>query len=468
MKDTIFDIENFKNEGHKLIDFISKELEISKNSENQKTIKYNSPNNELEFWQNDFNSNNNESISDFLKKVFSRSINFHSKGYVGHQVAVTAPITALTSALCAYMNNSTTVYELAMPGNAMEKVVINHLCEKYGYESGSTGIVTSGGSLGNLTALVNARNSYSLDENENDKLAIMVSKEAHYSVERACKIMGIRTENIIKIPANSDFSVKTELIEPLYKEATSKGLKVFCVVGCACTTSVGVFDNLDEIAAFTQKYNIWFHVDGAHGGAVIFSDKYKHLIKGIEKSDSLIVDFHKMMLVPPLSTAVLYNSKNKRLNEFSPKKALYLWQNQLSEDWYNSAKHTLECTKPVSILNTYILMKMYKDKIYEWNVDNLFSLGEKFAQMIKDEQNMELAVEPKSNIVCFRYIKNNVDLDKLNKEISEKLLEDGTFYVVSTMINNKFYHRITFMNPMTDENVLKAIIVKMKEFANEN
>lgn len=263
------------------------------------------------------------------------------------------------------MNNSTTVYELAMAANAMEKVVLSHMCEKYGYENGSSGIVTSGGSLGNLTALVNARNSYEINENNYDKLAIMVSSEAHYSVERACKIMGIKNENILKIPVNDDFSIKTEMLEPIYKTAIKNGLKIFCIVCCACTTSVGAFDDLEQIAEFAQKYNIWFHVDGAHGGAVIFSEKHKHLIKGIEKSDSLIVDFHKMMMVPPLSTAVLYNSKNKRLNEFSPKKALYLWQNQLNEDWYNSAKHTLECTKPISILNTYILMRMYKDKLYE-------------------------------------------------------------------------------------------------------
>lgn len=98
----------------------------------------------------------------------------------------------------------------------------------------------------------------------------------------------------------------------------------------------------------------------------------------------------------------------------------------------------------------------------------MFGLGEKFAQMIQQDKNIELAVEPTSNIVCFRYIKEDTDLDELNKIISEKLLEDGTFYVVSTIINNKFYHRITFMNPMTDELTLKSIILKIKSIANEN
>ena len=267
----------------------------------------------------------------------SPSVNFHSKGYVGHQVAVTLPVTALTSAMMAYMNNCTTVYELGMAGNAMEKVVISHLAEKFGYNKGATGFVASGGSMGNLTALVTARTSSGIEEKDYHRLAVMVSGEAHYSVERAAKIMGIRSENIIKVPAGEDFSIRSELLECTYQKAVSEGKIVFCVVGCACTTSVGAFDDLEKVADFAEQHQLWFHVDGAHGGAVIFSEKYKHLVKGIERSDSLIVDFHKMMMTPPLSTAIIYNAGNRKVNEFSPK-AAYLWQDQLSEEWWNTLR----------------------------------------------------------------------------------------------------------------------------------
>lgn len=117
-----------------------------------------------------------------------------------------------------------------------------------------------------------------------------------------------------------------------------------------------------------------------------------------------------MMLVPPLSTAIIYNAKNRKVNEFSPK-AAYLWQDQLSEEWYNSAKHTLECTKPITILHTYAIMRLYGDEIYRQNVDTLYDLGKQFAEMIKNEKNMELALEPCSNIVCFRYAADKADCD---------------------------------------------------------
>lgn len=398
-----------------------------------------------------------------MKSVASHSINFHNKGYVGHQVAVTLPLTALTSAMIGYLNNCTTVYELGMAGNAMEKVVIRHLAEKFGYDKRATGFVTSGGSMGNLTALVMARTSFGIREEDYHKLAVMVSAEAHYSVERAAKIMGIKSENILKVPVDEKCSIRTELLEEIYQQAISEGKIVYCIVGCACTTSVGAYDDLEAIADFAQKHQLWFHVDGAHGGAVIFSDKYKYLLKGIERSDSLILDFHKMMLVPPLSTAIIYNAGNRKVNEFSPK-AAYLWQDQLSEEWYNSAKHTLECTKPITILHTYAIMRMYGDEIYRQNVDTLYDLGRQFADMIKNEKNMELALEPCSNIVCFRFAAEGVDCDEVNKKIAEALLKDGSYYVVSTQVKGKFYLRITLMNPLTDRKCLEGLIAKLQDY----
>lgn len=458
--------DEFEKEAPKLIDMISRELKTSLSQTIPETIDRYSPEEQLRFWQEDFSSSDPVDLPSLMEKVMSRSINFHSKGYVGHQVAVTLPVTVLTSAMMAYMNNCTTVYELGMAGNAMEKVVISHLAEKFGYNKGATGFVASGGSMGNLTALVTARTSSGIEEKDYHRLAVMVSGEAHYSVERAAKIMGIQSENIIKVPVGDDFGIRTELLERTYQQAVSEGKIIFCVVGCACTTSVGAFDDLEAIADFAEQHQIWFHVDGAHGGAVIFSEKSKYLIHGIQRSDSLIVDFHKMMMTPPLSTAIIYNAGNRKVNEFSPK-AAYLWQDQLSEEWWNSAKHTLECTKPITILHTYAIMRLYGDEIYQQNVDTLFDMGKQFAEMIKAEKDMELALEPKSNIVCFRYMPEKADADEVNKKIAEKLLADGSYYVVSTMVHGKFYLRITIMNPFTDKTCLEKLIAKIKEIAGE-
>lgn len=459
-----YSAEKFRKDAQQMIELIADELEDLQTSAGKKTIDRKSPQEQLAFWNNEFASENICSLSELSQKIMQHSIHFHNKGYMGHQVAVTLPLTALTSALIGYMNNCTTVYELGMAGNAMEKVVISHMAEKYGYDKRATGFITSGGSMGNLTALVTARTSSGVPETDYHKLAVMVSEEAHYSVERAAKIMGIQSDCIIKIPTDKDFSIRTDLMESYYEKALSQGKIVFCVVGCACTTSVGAHDNLEALADFTEKHHIWFHVDGAHGGAAIFSDKYKYLLKGIERSNSLIVDFHKMMMTPPLSTAVIYNAGNQKINEFSPK-AAYLWQDQLSEEWWNSAKHTLECTKPLTVIHTYAIMRLYGDEIYRQNVDTLYDLGKEFAGLIKSQDDMELALEPSSNIVCFRLVPNCGDVNELNKKIAEELLKDGTYYSVGTLIRGEFYLRVTLMNPLTETAELTGFLQKVREAA---
>lgn len=279
--------------------------------------------------------------------------------------------------------------------------------------------------------------------------------------------MGIQSDHIIKVPTGDDFAIRTDLMENHFEKTVSDGKIMFCVVGCACTTSVGAHDNLEAIADFAKKRNIWFHVDGAHGGAAIFSEKYKYLLKEIEHSDSLIVDFHKMMMTPPLSTAVIYNAGNRKISEFSPK-AAYLWQDQLSEEWWNSAKHTLECPKPLTVIHTFAIMRLYGDEIYRQNLDTLYDLGKEFAELIKTQNDMQLALEPSSNIVCFRYISDSGDIDKANKTIAEELLKDGTFYTVSTSIREEFYLRVTFMNLITRTEELNGLLNPIRNIANRN
>ena len=460
----VYSEEAFQRDGHKLIDIIAAELKNSRDTESPHTIRWQSPEEQLRFWQDELSGPAPAGLPELAEKILSHSINFHSKGYMGHQVAVPAPVTALTSALIAYMSNCTTVYELGMVGNAMEKVVITHLAETYGYGPGATGVITSGGSMGNLTALVTARTSSGIEEQDYYRLAVMVSAEAHYSVERAARVMGIRSENIIKVPAGHDFAIRTDLLEEYYQKAVSDGKLVFCVVGCACTTSVGAYDDLDAMAGFSQAHSIWFHVDGAHGGAAIFSEKYRHLLHGIQRSDSLIVDFHKMMMAPALSTAVIYNAGRRTINEFSPK-AAYPWQDQLSEEWYNSAKHTMECTKPLTIISTYAILRLYGNDIYRQNVDTLYDMGMDFAELIKRQENMELAMEPTSNIVCFRYLPARGNADEINRIISEELMRDGTYYIVNTRIRGRYYMRVALMNPLTGRTDLEGLLDMIQKTA---
>jgi len=455
-----FSPEDFRANGHKLIDMLADQLSKSQSTNPDHTILRETPDDQLKFWQDDLNSSLLDDPGELFKDMLSRSINLYSRRCMGHQVPPPAPAAVLGSLLSGFLNNGSAVYEMGMTGNALEKIVTESLAQKFGLGADASGFVTSGGTLGNLTVLLAARAAvtdvwdHGLAGHNN--LAIMVSEESHYSVDRAARIMGLGSEGIIKVPVNNKYQLRTDLLDEYLEKAERSGKKVFCIIGCACSTSTGAYDDLRAIGAFAKKHNIWLHVDGAHGAAAIYSLQYKTLLDGIELADSVIIDFHKMMLTPSLSTAVIYKRGSDSYKTFA-QKAQYLWADQEKEEWHNSGKRTFECTKPMSILSIYTLMRMYGDELFEENIETLFSLAREFAALIKSNKNFELACEPQSNIVCFKYVSKKLAED-VNKKILQHLIADGRYYIVSTTINENSYLRTAIMNPLTRISELAGLL----------
>jgi L-2,4-diaminobutyrate decarboxylase len=467
--DKAYQTENFRKQGHALIDMMADYLsETASDREEVQAIPWKSPEDQLDYWQQDFSKPSKADPLNLFKDVMDRSIQVHRKRYLGHQTTPTLPVTVLSTALTALLNQGMGVYEMGMVGNTLEKVLTEHLAQRLGFSREASGFITSGGSLGNLTALLAARavttdiwhNGYE----DGQQLAVMVSEEAHYCIDRSARIMGLGASGIIKVPVNEKFQMRTELLEKYYQQALSEGKQVISVIGCAGTTSTGSYDDLRAIAAFSRKYNIWFHVDGAHGAPAAFSPKYRHLVAGIEEADSVVVDYHKMMMTPSLSTAVLFKRGGDAYKTFS-QRAQYLWTDQNTEEWYNGGKRTFECTKAMSALNVYTIYRTYGEEIFQQNIERLYGLAMKFAEMIKKNRSLELAYEPQCNIVCFRFSTVEGDLSKLNLAIRQSLLEEGRFYIVQTVLNGELYLRVSLMNPLSTEQELQELLLAIEEKA---
>ena len=346
---------------------------------------------------------------------------------------------------------------MGMASNALEKIVTDFVAQHIGYDKNACGILTSGGTLANLTALLAARRIKASNdvwnEGHKEKLAIMVSEEAHYCIDRAARIMGLGSSGIIKIPVDDNFRIKTDVLEEYLQKAKSNRIKVIAIVGCASSTATGSYDDLDVIASFAKKNDLWFHVDGAHGGAVVFSKKYQYLANGIHKADSVVIDFHKLLMTPALNTALIFKRSSDNYKVFE-QKAQYLWDSQSTEEWYNSGKRTFECTKLMMSIKVYSILKAHGTDIFEKNVDRLYDMGVSFSAMIKERSDFELAIQPQANIVNFRYVGNKEvgkGYNQINDDIRQQLLEEGKFYIVKTTIGTKRYLRVSIMNPMTTE-----------------
>ena len=242
---------------------------------------------------------------------------------------------------------------------------------------------------------------------------------------------------------------------------------MFALVGCAPSTATGIYDDIDNMQLFASKFGIWFHIDAAHGGAAIFSSKYKSLLKGSENADSITIDGHKMMMMPGITTALLYRNGQNSHNTFK-QKADYLLEESEDEDWYNLAKRTFECTKHMMSLHWFVVLKFYGAEIFDDFVTRLYDLAGVFAGLIEEDPEFELAVSPMSNIVCFRYSgssPSNITQNELNKMIRQRVLETGTYYIVQTRLGKHQYLRSTIMNPFSTADHFKGLLSHIKELA---
>jgi L-2,4-diaminobutyrate decarboxylase len=463
-----FDPEHFRTTGHELIDILADYLN-RKTTGNGKVLSWKDPAEQLKSWRN--NLYDQQSTAELFTEILDHSISIHHPKYIGHQVGPTMPVAALADLLGALLNNGMAIYEMGAAGSAIEKVVIDIMLKQAGYGENADGFMTSGGTLANLTALLAARKAQAKTDiwtkGNTQKLAVMVSGEAHYCVDRSLRIMGFGSDGIIEIPVNNNFSMDTTMLEPKLLEAKSKGIMVIAVVGSAPSTATGMYDDLEAIATFCKKHSLWFHVDGAHGGAVIFSEKYKHLAKSIEKADSVVIDAHKMLMAPALSTFLLFRNKIHSYANFS-QKAQYLWEKQDEEEWFNYAKRTFECTKLLMCVKFYAIIKTYGTGVFDDFVTQQYDMGKILAGKIQQRKNLELFLEPDSNIVCFRYLKPGMEddsLNSLNGAIRKKLLEQGEFYIVQTRLKEVIWFRLTIMSPFTTPETFDALLDRIESLA---
>jgi L-2,4-diaminobutyrate decarboxylase len=462
-----YNFDDFEDQGKKLLEQLTQYLKRAQSPDANAT-NWLEPNEELRYWQNyqfgDLNS--------FVADLLDHSIHLHNPKYMGHQVAVPAPISVLSNLISGLLNNGMAVYEMGQAATAIERVVVELFCQTVGYDENANGIMTSGGTLANLTALLAARGALKgsdiWQQGCQQKLAVLVSSQAHYSIDRAARVMGFGDAGVVLVPVDAGFAMDMAALENSYIKATQAGYHVMAIVGSACSTATGIYDDLTAIATFCQLHGAWFHVDGAHGAAAIFSKQYKYLLKGLQQADSIIIDTHKMMMTPALSTVILFKDKVSGSQTFH-QKAQYLFSEQgIDEQWYNSGLRTFECTKLMMCLKFYVLWKTYGIEIFAENIDCLYGLATIFATMLEQHPQFELALAPQSNIVCFRYVTDGLDekqLDELNQSIRQKLLQDSEFYIVQTVLNNQNYLRVTLMNPLTTTIHLQQLLDKIELFA---
>jgi L-2,4-diaminobutyrate decarboxylase len=406
-----------------------------------------------------------------VRETLDRGQNMHHPHYVGHQVPAPVPLAGLFDLVGSVTNQVMAIYEMGPWATAVEHAVVDAVGERLGFAANSfSGLVTSGGTLANLTGLLAARNVVLGDSwttgmpSSGPAPVIVAHADAHYSVTRSAGILGLGTNQIVSADLDDRRRMDANRLDDTLRELRSRGVPIVAVSGAACATPVGAFDPILEIVDVCRRHEVWLHIDAAHGGALAFSARHRHLVAGIEQADTVVCDAHKMMFMPALCALLFYRNPTHRLAAFQ-QEAPYLFDPLVPElSQYDSGVANLECTKRAAALGVWGVWSLLGPQIFADMVDVTMETARRFYELLLEAEDFETLHEPQCNIVAFRYLPSGLEgattqqVDQFQLRLRRRVIESGEFYLVQSRIDGRPVLRTTIMNPLTTHDDMRNLI----------
>ncbi|MBL9018400.1 MAG: pyridoxal-dependent decarboxylase [Myxococcales bacterium] len=387
---------------------------------------------------------------------------------MGHQVPPPLPSSALAELVSALVNNGMAVAEMGPAAVPIEMVVIQWMCKTLGLPAGAGGVLTSGGSLGNLTALLAMRqakagwNVWRDGAHAGPPLAVIVGSDAHYSVARTVRIMGWGDAGVIPAQVDREHRMTAAAVEAALARAGDR--RVIGLVAAAGSTATGAFDPLPELADLAAARGLWLHVDAAHGGGLALSAAHRHRLAGIERADSVVWDAHKLLMMPALVTAVLYKAEASSYEAFAQQASYLFAGTQPSDTWWDLGQRTLECTKRAMSFELWAALRVHGEAWFGACVDRQIALTATLARKLA-AAGFEVPLAPTANIVCYRHRPPGLTgaaLDAHNRMVRQRVVDDGTFYIVGTQLPGGYHLRSTIMNPLIEDRDLDELVAHLQ------
>eukprot|EP00941_MAST-03F_sp_MAST-3F-sp1_P003942 g3942.t1 len=320
----------------------------------------------------------------------------------------------------AVLNTNVHTFAVAPVFSTLEVECIRAMAHEIGYKRETAdGILCPGGTFANVTALMVARHACFPHVKENgfgpkDKAVCFTSTQAHYSIKRAAMMAGIGMNGCIPVAATREGSMDAAALDDAISRERENGRTPFFVSATAGTTVLGGYDPFHEIRAVVDKHNetlrkpdgsggIWFHVDGAWGGSACFSKKHRHLVDGVETSDSMSWNFQKGLGVPVYCAAVVTNNKQGMLESANASAAQYLFHDHPAAA-YDLGDKSLQCGRRADSLKLWLSWKRHGSEGFRARVDHAIENSQYLAEQIKLRPSFALVTEPSYNNVCWWYI----------------------------------------------------------------
>lgn len=347
-----------------------------------------------------------------------------------------------------------------LSNNYVEMQVLDWCKELLGYPLTASGLLTSGCSASNLIGLAVARNAKAgFDvrskgmQGSDKRMTVYCSEEAHSSIQKAIELLGFGSDALREVPVNRSLQMDLDALRSSIKSDRANGCLPICVVGVVGTTNTGAIDDLQGLAEVCRQEELWFHVDGAFGAWAAIAPQSKHLVAGMEQADSLAFDLHKWMYLSYPIGCVLVKSAEELRQAFSLTPT-YLAHGVgergltgIDVPWLSD--NGFELSRGFHALKAWMTLKEHGitkfGRLIQQNIDQ----AQYLAGLVETSPELELALPVSLNVVCFRYIRADLEaatLDKLNKKIEIELQEQGIAVPSIVTVRDKKYLHVAITN----------------------
>ena len=452
--------------------------------------------------------------TEFVKEhLVAQSVHTAAPGFIGHMTSALPYFMLPLARLMTALNQNLVKVETSKAFTPMERQVLamlHHLVYRKADDfypawihdsQHALGAFCSGGTIANVTALWVARNRLFAPEGSFrgiaqeglgaalrhrgiDGIAVLVSERGHYSFGKAADLLGLGRDNLIKVTTDNRNRIDLNALRSEVGQLKEKNILPLAIVGIAGTTETGNIDPLHELADYCAELGCHFHIDAAWGGPTLFSDRYRQLLSGIERADSVTIDAHKQLYVPMGAGMVVF--KDPTALSAIEHHANYI----LRHGSKDLGSHTLEGSRPGMAMLVHAGFCIIGRKGYELLIDMGIERARTFADLIRQHADFQLTSEPELNILTYRYcpakvqqalakaspeLRNTINglLDQVCQLLQKNQREAGKTFVSRTRLRTALYAgeltvlRVVLANPLTTDEILEAILAEQCELVQQ-
>ena len=410
------------------------------------------------------------------RTIFDLSRHNGHPRFFGYVASPSTPIGAYADLIASALNANITCWRSGPAGTEVERMVVRWLGALIGYDAHAKGLLTSGGSMANMIALLVASRRKSGAEvsrrglwNSGPPMTLYASEEVHMSIAKAADILGMGRDHVRVIACDDRQRIRLDLLRPRIEADLREGLRPFCVVGSAGTVNTGAVDPLDELANIAREFDLWFHVDGAYGAPGILDERKKQLFAGLERADSVSLDPHKWLYVPVDAGCLLFRDEATARAAFNTEDADYIkTHGYTDEEAFAFWDYGVELSRRFRALKVWLTLQFYGTRRIAEAIAGDISLAAYLGELVSNAEDFELLAPVELSICCLRYVPpgaklSDAELDRLNERIMELVQKGGRAYLSNATVKGRFALRACITNFRTTKADIDETIAVIRE-----